>query len=392
MEILEQRDNFIHLVLGERHIYILGTAHVSKKSVEEVRALIKEVRPHSVCVELCESRWESIFNQDRWKKMDIVQVIREKKALFVLMQLMLSVFYKKIGERLGVRPGEDMIQAVICAREVGAEVVLADRDVNITLKRVWGHLSFWQKMRLVKEMLFGIFSVGDVEEEDIERLKHGDEFEVMLKEISSAFPGIKEKLIDERDIYLSQKIRQAPGEKVVAVVGRGHIKGITRYISQEREIGDLLTIPPPSRSSRVLKWIIPLLIVGLISYGFFRGGATLSLHSIAIWVMVNGLLSALGVALALGHPLAVGAAFVAAPITSLNPMIAAGWVAGLVQAWVKRPTVMDMERLPEDILSVKGFWSNPISKILLVVAFANIGSSLGTFIAGGWIASAVFSH
>ncbi len=392
MKILKEKDNFVHILLGEKHIYLLGTAHVSQKSVQEVRCLIKEVKPDSVCIELCQSRWDSLFNEDRWKNMDIVEVIKKNRSFFLLMQLVLSSFYKRIGDRLGVRPGEDMIEASICAQEIGAEVVLADRDVNITLKRVWRYLSFWHKMKLLKEMLIGIFSAEEISEQDIEKLKDRDQFEIVLEEIASSLPEVKERLIDERDKYLAHKIKYAPGEKVVAVVGYGHLRGIIENISKDYEIAHLLEVPPPSPMSRFFKWIIPGAVVALITYGFFKGGASLSLQSIGIWIGVNGFLSALGVILAMGHPLAVFSAFVAAPITSLNPMIAAGWVAGLVQAWVKKPTVRDFERLPEDILSLKGFWSNPISKVLLVVALANIGSSLGTFLAGGWIASRIFSH
>jgi len=385
-------DKLIHITLDDKEIYILGTAHVSKESVEEVREVINSIKPDSVCVELCESRYESMFNEEKWKNMDIVRVVKENKVLYLLMQLILSSFYKKIGDKLGVRPGADMIEAVNAARDVGAEVILADRDVNITLKRVWGYLGFFKKMKLFGLLFSGIFSNEDITSEDIEKLRQKGELEVALEEIAKALPEVKEKLIDERDIFLAEKIKSAPGKKIVAVVGYGHLKGIVKNISKDHDLTPLLEIPKKSKFLSMLKWLIPIFILGLIGYGFVKGGKDLSLESISIWIGVNGVLSALGVTLALGHPLTIISAFFAAPITSLNPMIAAGWVAGLVQAWIRKPKVSDIENLPQAIISVKGFWQNPVTKILLVVVFANIGSSIGTFLAGSWIVERVISH
>ncbi|GAB6887326.1 TraB/GumN family protein [Desulfothermus okinawensis JCM 13304] len=391
MDILERLDGkLVKVDYQEKEIFILGTAHVSRDSVREVREVISEIRPESVCVELCESRYESIFNEDKWKDMDIVKVIKQNKAFYLLMQLVLSSFYKKIGEKLGVRPGADMIEAVEAAKEIGAQVVLADRDVNVTLKRVWGYLSFLKKMKLLGLMLSSVFSTDDISEEDIEKLRQKDQLEIALEEVARSLPEVKQRLIDERDVYLAEKIKSAPGKRIVAVVGYGHVNGIVSNIHKQNDITPLETIPKKGKIVQFLKWLIPLLIIGLLTYGFIKGGKEFSYESISIWVGVNGTLSALGVALALAHPLTIVSAFLAAPITSLNPMIAAGWVAGLVQAWVRKPRVHDIEELPTAITSVKGFWTNPVTKILLVVAFANIGSSIGTFLAGSMIASKLF--
>ena len=198
-------------------------------------------------------------------------------------------------------------------------------------------------------------------------------------------------IIDERDVYLAQKIREAEGERVVAVVGAGHVPGIVSAIRQEHALDPLETVPETSYWSRSIKWLVPSLIVAIIAYGFYSAGAAHSLESVSIWVLVNGVLAAAGAALALGHPVTVLAAFLAAPITSLNPTIAAGWVSGLVQAWVKKPTVADLEAMPEVVTAFpKGLWRNPVSRILLVVVFSNLGSTLGTFIGGSWIAARSF--
>ena len=217
-------------------------------------------------------------------------------------------------------------------------------------------------------------------------MKSKDQLENIMEAFTDSFPEVKKRLIDERDIYLSQKIRIAPGKKIVAVVGAGHVKGIKEHIINDIPLGPVMEIPPKSVIPQILKWAIPLSILVLLVVGFFKGGVEHSAQSIYIWILVNGILSAVGTAIAFGHPLTILSAFVGAPITSLNPMIAAGWVAGLVQAWIKKPTVHDFEDLPNAISSIKGFWLNPVSRILLVVVLANLGSTFGTIISGIWIA------
>ena len=379
-----------HVTVDGKEIYLVGTAHVSKESVADVRTTIDLVEPDAVAVELCPARHAAMTRKDDWKKMDIFKVIKEGKAVFLLVQLIMSSFYRKLGEQLGVQPGAEMMEGVKLAGERNLELVLADRDVQVTLKRVWGYLSLWNKMKMMTELLAGIFVSEDIDEKMIEDIKKQDQLENIMGAFAESFPGVKERLIDERDIYLAQKIRSARGKRVVAVVGAGHVPGILKMIRQENDLAPLMELPPKGRMGQILKWGIPLAIVALFVIGFFRGGASTSIEAIWIWVLVNGLLSGAGAAIALAHPLTIAATFVGAPLTSLNPMIAAGWVAGLVQAWVKRPTVADLEDLPNAVCSVKGFWMNPVSRILLVVVLANVGSSLGTFISGSWIAVRVF--
>ncbi|WP_462325061.1 TraB/GumN family protein [Desulfoplanes sp.] len=373
-----------------KKIYLVGTAHVSKESVEDVRASINEIRPDTVCVELCEARHKAMANQDNWRRMDIFKVIREKKTLFVLAQLMLASFYRKIGEKLGVQPGAEMMEGITQARLSGAQLVCADRNVEVTLKRVWGYLGFFSKMKMFFQLFGGIFVSEEIDEKTIEEIKQQDQMEGMMASLASSFPQIKQRLIDERDIYLAQKIRNAPGGTVLAVVGAGHIPGILEHIQEEEDLAPLEELPPKGHTGTIIKWAIPLLVLFLLTLGFFKGGAEHSMQSVYIWFLVNGVLSAAGTALALANPLTILATFLAAPLTSMNPMIAAGWVAGLVQAWVKRPTVADLEDIPRAIGSIQGFWKNPVCRILLVVVLANLGSSLGTFIAGSWITARIF--
>lgn len=380
-----------YLRVDDRDVYVVGTAHISRASVEDVRATIEAVQPDTVCVELCEARYQAFKRPDQWKNMNIFKVVREGKAVFLLSQLVMTSFYKRLGDQLGVRPGAEMLEGIRLAEETDAELVLADRDVQTTLKRTWANLNLWNKIKMVSTLVGNVFVTPNVDDKAVDDLKQQGELEGILEAFSKAFPSVKKTLIDERDVYLSQKIRQASGGKVVAVVGAGHVPGITREILKESRLESLEEVPSPSLAPKVIRWLVPGVVVAIILYGFYVGGARHSLESISIWVLVNGILAAIGAALALGHPLTVLAAFLAAPLTSLNPTVAAGWVSGLVQAWIKKPTVADLEHLPEALASFpKGLWRNPVCRILLVVAFSNLGSTLGTFIGGSWIAARSF--
>jgi pheromone shutdown-related protein TraB len=308
-------------------------------------------------------------------------VIKEKKAFLLLSNLMLAYFQKKIGKKLGIRPGEEMMRAIQAAEAVGARIHLADRDIRTTLSRTWRLMGLWTKVKLLAHFIASVGEMDDIKQEDIEKMKREDVLETLLSEIGKSLPEIRRILIDERDLYLAHKIRTAPGRKIVAVVGAGHVPGIQKTWEKPIDMDELEQMPPKGRLSHVLKWGIPLLIVGLIILGFFTAGSATGTHMIKWWVLANAVLAGLGAAIALGHPLTVLSAIVASPFTSLNPMIAAGWVSGLVEALLGKPKVKDFEKLPEDISSVKGFWRNKITRILMVVVFTNLGSSLGTFVA-----------
>ena len=379
------------LQLDGRRVYLVGTAHVSKTSVDDVRRTLEQVRPDTVCVELCEPRYRNLTNPGAWKKLNILAVLRSGKATLLLSSLILTSFQRRIADRLGVEPGAEMVAAIDGARSLGAELVLADREIEITLKRTGARLGFWTKIKFFAQLLTGLMVPDEITEAEVEQLMQQEQLADALQLMAKEFPQAKETLIDERDTYLAEKIRTAAGETIVAVVGAGHVSGIEQKIHQEHQLEPLQEVPLPSLWARILKWIIPATIIALLIYGFFTGDAEKSKESVLLWVLINGGLSAIGAAAALGHPLTVLSAFFAAPLTSLNPLIAAGWVAGLVQAWIKNPTVLDLEELPDAILTVRGFWRNAVTRVLLVVVLANVGSVLGTFIAGLWIAARVSS-
>lgn len=375
---------------GDKLFFLVGTAHVSQESVEDVRRTVEIVQPDSICVELCPARHQAMTQRDNWRKMDIYKVIKEGKAVFLMIQLVLQAFYRKIGDKLGVQPGAEMMEGVRLAGETGATLVLADRDVQVTLKRVWGFLGFRKKFQLFSQLMASVFVDDDVDKALIEDMKKKDQLAAIMGAFAEDFPQIKERLIDERDIYLAQKIRQAPGTRIVAVVGAGHVPGMQQHFGHDIDLAPLEELPPPSKWSTFWKWGLPGFFVALLVIGFFRGGANASMDAVSIWIMVTGIGAALGSLAALGHPLTILSSFLAAPLTTLHPIIAAGWVAGLVQAWVKKPTVLDLEELPASVMTVKGFWLNPVSRILLVVIFANLGATIGVFISGSWIAARVF--
>ena len=369
------------IYINGKEIILVGTAHVSKESVEQVARVIEAQKPDTVCVELCPSRFQSIKKKDQWLEMDIIKVIKEKKSFLLLSNLMLASFQKRIGDKLGVKPGAEMIAAVDAAEATGAEVCLADRDITVTLSRTWRSTGFFSKMKLLFQLMLSMGGVEEIDEKDIEAMKQADMLESILSEVEKSHPVLREILIDERDRYLAQKIKTAPGQKIVAVVGAGHEPGIRRYIHTESDLAALETLPPKGRFAGVFKWLIPALIVGLIVYGFFQGGAGAGKDMIIWWVAANAVFAGIGAIIAFGHPFTILSAIFAAPVTSLNPMIAAGWVSGLVEAFARKPKVRDLESLPEDILSARGFWRNKVTRILLVVVFTNLGSSIGTFVA-----------
>ena len=368
-------------------IFLVGTAHVSKQSVVDVRRTVELVRPDVVCVELDEVRYKNLTDPTRWRKTNIGEVIRKGKAMLLLSSLIMTSFQRRIGKKLGVMPGAELLEGVKAAEDVGARVVLVDRDIQVTLKRTWRNLGMWDKFKMVTQLTASLFVTEEIDEETIEELKDTEKLSDVLQLLSDEFPKMKSTLIDERDRYLAQKIGEVDADRIVAVVGAGHVPGIMKEVEVDQDLAELEVVPPPSKGSGVFKWAVPGIILALFAYGFLKGGSDESVTSIYIWFLINGSLAAVGAALALGHPLTVISAFLAAPLTSLNPMIAAGWVSGLVQALVKKPTVKDLEELPEAVTSVKGFWLNPVSRILLVVVFSNLGSVIGTFVAGSWIAA-----
>ncbi|MCA0969790.1 TraB/GumN family protein [Halobacillus litoralis] len=388
---MPSEENITRIHINDKELILIGTAHVSKQSAEQVKQVIEEEHPDSVCVELDEQRYRSIKEGDQWKNTDIFQVIKDRKATLLLMNLAISSFQRRMAKQFGIKPGQEMIQGIESADEMGAELVLADRNIQITFSRIWSNIGLMGKMKLLASIVYSIFSNESISEEELEKMKSQDMLDGMLQDMTEHFPSLKKPLIDERDQYLAQKIKESPGDKVVAVLGAAHVPGITKEIHKDHDLDALRKRKPKSKWPKIIGWAIPLMIISIIAYTFIANPEAGAQQSLS-WVLWNGSFSAIGAAAALAHPVAILTAFIAAPITSLNPLIAAGWFAGFVQAYFRRPNVSDFDNLSEDVTSVKGFWNNKVTRILLVIVLANLGSSLGTIIGGADVLRLFFEN
>ncbi len=378
---VDNTKNVERLKIKDKEIILVGTAHISKESINLVEQVINEEEPDTIGVELCQKRYDTILKKDKWEDTKITKIIKEGKTQLFLANLLISSFQKRIGKDLKVKPGAEMIQAIEAGKKVSAQIALLDRDIQITLKRAWRKMGILEKAKLMYSLLTGLISPEEIEEEMVEKIKEKDVMTQMMEEFGREVPSVKEVLIDERDIYIANKILAAPGKKIVAVVGAGHISGIKKYLGEERDLKPLEEIPQGSPWLKYIAYIIPLVFLSIITWGFINHRSIdLTITMLTYWFLINGFLSALGAMIAFGHPLTILSAFLAAPFTSLNPTIGAGIVAGLIEAKLREPRVKDFQDLNE-ITNFSGFYHNRISRILLVAALANLGSSIGTFVA-----------
>lgn len=366
----------------ENNIIIVGTAHVSEKSIAEVKRIIEEERPDIVAVELCQSRYRALTNEEEVEEIQIKEMLSGGKLYYFLVQFFLAYIQKKIGSEFGVKPGAEMLAAIDAAKDVGAGVALVDRDIGITIQRFWSGMKFLEKIKLIGSLLPALFGKGS-EDIDIDTVTEEDVVSQLIEEFRSISPGAAQALVDERDAYIARNLLNLKG-KVVAVVGAGHRQGILRYIDNPNNIPDLeeLKVERKSRISlpKLAGATLMLLVVATFVMVFLTGVSSHNiLLALGIWFVVNGVLSSLGVILARGHPLSVLTAFMVAWLTSLNPLMAAGWFAGVVEAWKRKPTVNDLKSLGQAETS-KELMKNNLFRVILVAALANIGSVAGTII------------
>jgi pheromone shutdown-related protein TraB len=383
-------DNIKQLHLHGREIILVGTAHVSKDSVAEVDRVIRREMPDTVCIELDEGRFASMVHRENWEKLDIVKVLREGKGFLIIANLVLGSFQRRMGDVLGVKPGEEMKAAIDTAAELGIPHTLCDREVQVTLRRAWAKCGFWGRCKLLASLLSSAFTTEKLGEGEIERLKDKSALDAMLAELSDFLPAVKEALIDERDRYLAAKIWESPGSKLVAVVGAGHVPGLSAHLEKIAaaddggktlcDVREIEKIPPKGFFARTAPAIIPLIIVALIAIGFFRLGPAMSLNMILRWLIWNGGLAAVGAVIALAHPLAVLAAIVGAPVGTISPVLSVGMFSGIMQAVLVRPRVGDAEDLSADVTSLKGIYGNRITHALLVFFLSSIGGMIGNII------------
>jgi len=380
-----------HLTVDNKNITLIGTAHISQESVDTVVKAINDLHPDTVCVELDQQRYQSLINQKGWESLNLKEVIRKKQLPFLLANLALSSYQKRMGLATGVQPGAELAAAAQLAEEQGMRVELVDRNIRTTLLRVWRITGLWNKMKVLASLFASLFEKQQVNEEELAKLRQADNLAGMLEEMGELLPSVKQILVDERDTYMAYHIRLAPGEKIVAVVGAAHLPGIVAHLQGDApsaiDIDRINTIPPKSLTSKLIPWAIPILVLTLFVGGFFFANPEQMAQAAWAWILANGFFSAAGTLLAWGHPITIMTAFIAAPLTSLNPTIGAGFVTALVQSFVAPPLVSDMKRVGEDLLSLKGWWHNRLARVLLVFLFSSLGSSIGTFFALGWINS-----
>ena len=383
----------IHLIkLAQREIILVGTAHVSRESAELVERVIMEQRPDGVCVELDQKRYDSLAHRKSWELLDLKEILRRRQLATLLINLLLASYQKRLGDKLGVRPGSELIAAAATAEKLGIPVALCDRDVRITMRRSWRATPWHRKVMLLGALLAGMFDRSEISEESLRELRDSDLLSELLAQLGRDLPELKEVLIDERDTFLAEKIKETPGAKLVAVVGAGHVAGIKRalHLDQRRRLPTISTIPPISPVWKTLAWAVPALILGSLAYIALSKGMAAAGHNLLYWVLANGIPASLGAAIALAHPLTIVAAFAAAPITSLTPVIGAGYVTAFTQAMLRPPLVMEFERVLDDMNSLGGWWRNRLLRVLLAFILPGFGSMIGTWIGGYEIISNIF--
>jgi pheromone shutdown-related protein TraB len=369
---------------------ILGTAHVSRASAEAVKEMASSGEYDVVAVELCQARYDALTAERKWTDLDLYKIIREGKAGLVMANLALSAYQRRIAEQFGIEPGAEMRAATVAAKERDIPLQLVDRDLATTLRRSYASVPWYKRIYLMAGLGLGMISSDEIDEEAIEKLKEGDILESTFTEFAEQSPELYEALIAERDRFMAARLREenieSAGKKVLVVIGAGHMEGLARHLESgeadpvtERE--HLEAMPPKSRWPRAIPWAIMLLVITGFAIGFSRS-PELGWQLVIIWVAINGGLAALGALIARGHPLTILSAVIAAPLTSLNPTIAAGMVTGLVESWLRKPRVSDLENLRFDITTLKGWFRNPATRILLVFFLSNLGSAIGTWVAG----------
>jgi len=375
--------------IGNCQITLLGTAHVSKASVNAVTSLIESDQFDAVAIELCPGRYNALIDPDSLAKMDLFNVIKSGKAAMVTASLALGAFQQKMADELGIEPGAEMKMAASLAKQKHLPVLLIDRDVGTTLKRVYRNVPWWKRMELFSGLLASVIFSEKIDEKEIEKLKQGDVLEYTFAQFAESSSEIYQPLVNERDQYMARRLydEALSGQhtQLLAIVGAGHLHGIKAYLETQlrdsKSLEELDTIPSPSRWPKFIPWII----VGLIFIGFavgFQRAPELGWQLVIEWVVINGTLSALGALLAAAHPLTIITAFLAAPLTSLNPTVGAGMVTAAVEAWIRKPRVGDFSSLKKDTIQLRGWWKNRVSRTLLVFFFSTLGSAAGTYIAG----------
>ncbi|MHB8987170.1 MAG: TraB/GumN family protein [Desulfobulbia bacterium] len=380
------------LRLGNREIFLIGTAHISKESVDLVRQVIAKERPDCVCVELDEKRYEALAKRKTWELLDLREIIRKKQLSTLLINMILASYQKRLGDQMGVKPGTELLEAVQEAEKYGIPVALCDRDVRVTLRRAWQSTSFWRKNYLLASILTSMFEETEITEDKLRELKESDVLSELLSELGQAMPELKQVLIDERDTFLAEKIKGAEGKRLVAVVGAGHVAGIKTALGEDRsgQMEGINIIPPVSPVWKVAGWAIPAIIVLALVAIAVTKGAEVAGDNVLFWILATGLPAAFGAILALAHPFTILGAFVGAPITTLLPVLGVGHLTAFIQVMAQPPLVIEFETVLQDMASVRGWWRNRLLRLFLAFMLPSMGAVAGMWVGGSRIISNLF--
>jgi pheromone shutdown-related protein TraB len=367
---------------------LLGTAHVSRASVDAVRAAIASGHYDAVAVELDPGRLQSMTDPDVLAKMDIVRVIREGKTSLFAANLALAAYQRRLAEQLDIEPGAELKAAVFDARERGLPVQLIDREVGLTFRRAMERLGWWGRAKTSAGIALAMFGDEEVGDDEIEKLKQGDMLEASFGDFASSSPALYESVIGERDRYMAARLRQEAGapRNVLAVVGAGHLPGLARHLAEEnQEPAAILAGLESVKKKSSFPWmesIIGAFLLGGFVWGFWQGGIDVGADLLLQWVLATGLLGALGCLLAGGHPLSILAAFIASPLTPLHPALASGTVSAFVEATLRKPTYADFMALRDDVQTLKGWWRNRVARVLLNFFLTSLGTAIGVWTGG----------
>jgi len=375
-----------------REILLVGTAHVSRESADLVRELIEKERPDRVCIELDAQRYEALTQRRRWEELDLREVTRKRQLAPLLANLVLAAYQKKLGGAIGVLPGSELVEAARAAEAQDIPVVLCDRDVRVTLRRVWASLSLWEKSKLIGALMVALIDRPELDEDTLRRLRDQDVLSELMQELGKELPRAKTVLIDERDAYLAQKIRTSGGQRVVAVVGAGHVAGIRRALEEGRsaDLEALSTIPRVPTSVKAIGWAVPTLILGALAVVGVRHGMHAVGANVLFFVLATGIPVSIAAALSFAHPAVVLSSFGVAPFTAIHPLLGAGHVLAFLQAWLVPPVVRELENVADDAAVVSRWWSNRLLRIFLVFLLTTIGGVIGTYVGGAKLIKSLF--
>ncbi len=396
-EIQSILDEQPHKIISQdgKNFVILGTAHVSQTSVDKVNELLATNTFDTVAIELDEMRFQAMTNPEKYKNMDLISIIKNKQTGMIAVNLALSAYQNRLAQQLGVEPGAEMKAAIKQADEKKLNLWKIDRNIRTTMKRAWRGMKFFDKVGLLFSF-GGFFENEEISAQEIEKLKTGDVLESTFSDFADESQPLYTSLIHERDSYMAAQLLQlsenSNSKNILVVIGAGHLKGMSQALSDKIEakntIKELDKIPPGAKWVKFIPWIITAVILAGFAIGFSRSD-NLGWELIKTWVLFNGVLAAIGAAIARANIITIITAFFAAPITSLNPAVAAGMVAALVETYIRKPKVGDFQQLQTDATTLKGWWKNPVTRILLVFILTNVGSAIGTWVSGFKIAAAL---